>query len=66
MQSAIAQGNVCVVQLRFFCCLWREERQRPHAQQQRTGKKKSLQRYPGKVTLQAPITTRSNPYGIYN
>jgi hypothetical protein len=38
----------------LFCCLWREEKQRPHELQQRTEKKQGLQRYPGKVTPQAP------------
>jgi hypothetical protein len=37
----------------LFCCLWREEQQRPHALQQRTEKKQGLQRYPGQVTPQA-------------
>src|SRR5262249_59623386 len=49
----------------LFCCLWREEQQRPHELQQRTGKTKGLQRDPSKVTLQAPSTTRSRPHGVY-
>ena len=60
----MTQGNRGVVGLRFFvACGDRRSRDRTRASTS-IGKTMGLQRYPGKVPLQAPSTTRGHPYGI--
>src|SRR5215216_4983861 len=52
------------VWLRFFVAFGVRRGRDCTRSQKRAGKRKGLQRYPGKVQLQAPSTTRSYPHGV--
>jgi hypothetical protein len=50
----MAQGNRGVVRLRFFCCLWREERERPHAFPEEHRQNEGLAAIPWKSDATSP------------
>jgi len=65
-QSAVAQANVGMVELRFFCRLLREERQKSYTLQPRTNIKKGLAiTLATAIIASPPLATRSNPHGFY-
>src|SRR6266545_2727124 len=51
--------------LRFFCCLFREEEQRPHALLEENKQKERLAIKLSRAESPARTTTRSSPHGGY-